>query len=78
MIYYLQIFLKINVSKFKNAIGEDLKNKYLNCSVITISTEGRYLAVNGIFLALAWSNIIEIVVIDSFKPKNEVDIKKLK
>ena len=55
----------MNVSKFKNAIGEDLKKKYLNCSVTTVSTEGRYLAVNGNFLALAWSNMGEIVVIDS-------------
>ena len=55
----------MNASKFKNAIGEDLKKKYSNCSVTTVSTEGRYLAVNGNFLALAWSNMGEIVVIDS-------------
>ena len=55
----------MNVSKFKNAIGEDLKKQYLNCSVTTVSTEGRYLAVNGNFLAMAWSNLGEIVVVDS-------------
>ena len=55
----------MNVSKFKNACGEDLKKQYLNCSVTTVSTEGRYLAVNGNFLAMAWSNLGEIVVVDS-------------
>ena len=55
----------MNVSKFKNAMGADKKEKYLNCSVTTISTEGRYIAVNGNFLAMAWSNMGEIVVVDS-------------
>ena len=55
----------MNVSKFKNACGEDKKQKYLNCAVTTVSTEGRYLAVNGNFLAMSWSNMGEIVVVDS-------------
>ena len=55
----------MNVSKFKNACGEDKKEKYLNCSVTTVSTEGRYIAVNGNFLAMSWSNSGEIVVVDS-------------
>ena len=55
----------MNVSKFKNACGEDKKEKYLNCSVTTVSTEGRYIAVNGNFLAMSWSNTGEIVVVDS-------------
>ena len=55
----------MNASKFKNACGEDIKQKYLNCSVTTVSTEGRLIAVNGNFLAMSWSNAGEIVVVDS-------------
>ena len=55
----------MNASKFKNALGEEKKQKYLNCSVTTVSTEGRYIAVNGNFLAMSWSNQGEIVVVDS-------------
>ena len=55
----------MNASKFKNALGEEKKQKYLNCSVTNVSTEGRYIAVNGNFLAMSWSNQGEIVVVDS-------------
>ena len=55
----------MNASKFKNACGEDIKGKYMNCQVTNVSTEGRYLAVNGNFLAMSWSNMGEIVVVDS-------------
>ena len=55
----------MSASKFKNALGEEKKQKYLNCSVTTVSTEGRYMAVNGNFLAMSWSNAGEIVVVDS-------------
>ena len=55
----------MNASKFKNALGEEKKQKYLNCSVTSVSTEGRYIAVNGNFLAMSWSNQGEIVVVDS-------------
>ena len=55
-------------SKFKNAIGADKKEKFTNCSVTTVSTEGRYLAVNGNFLAMSWSNMGEVVVVDSTTP----------
>jgi len=55
-------------SKFKNAIGADKKEKYTNCSVTTVSTEGRYIAVNGNFLAMSWSNMGEVVVVDSTTP----------
>ena len=55
----------MNPSKFKNALGEVKKETYLKCLVTTVSTEGRYLAVNGNFLALSWSNQGEIVVVDS-------------
>lgn len=55
----------MNPSKFKNALGEVKKETYLKCLVTNVSTEGRYLAVNGNFLALSWSNQGEIVVVDS-------------
>ena len=55
----------MNPSKFKNALGEVKKEKFLNCNVTTVSTEGRYIAVNGNFLAMSWSNMGEIVVVDS-------------
>ncbi len=55
-------------SKWKNALGEDQKEKFLNCAISSVSTEGRLLAVNNNFLAMAWNNIGEIVVVDSSKP----------
>ena len=55
-------------SKFKNAMGEDKKEKFTNCSVSTVSTEGRLISVNSNFLAMAWSNMGEIVVVDSSAP----------
>ena len=55
----------MNASKFKNALGEIKKEHFTNCNVTTVSTEGRYLAVNGNFLAMSWSNQGEIVVVDS-------------
>ena len=55
----------MNTSKFKNALGEIKKEHFTNCNATTVSTEGRYLAVNGNFLALSWSNQGEIVVVDS-------------
>ena len=57
-------------SKFKNAIGEDKRDKFTSCSVSTVSTEGRLIAVNSNFLAMAWSNMGEIVVVDSSQPFN--------
>jgi len=58
----------MSASKFKNAIGADKKEKFTNCSVTTVSTEGRLIAVNGNFLAMSWSNIGEVVVVDSATP----------
>ena len=55
-------------SKWKNALGEDQKETFIHCAVTTVSTEGRYIAVNGNFLAMAWNNQGEIVVVDSLKP----------
>ena len=55
-------------SKFKNALGEDKKEKFTSCSVSSVSTEGRLIAVNSNFLAMAWSNMGEVVVVDSSKP----------
>jgi hypothetical protein len=55
-------------SKFRNAIGADKKEKFTNCSVTTVSTEGRLIAVNGKFLAMSWSNAGEVVVVDSSSP----------
>lgn len=55
----------MNASKFKNACGEDIKGKYTNFQVTNVSTEGRYIAANGNFLAMSWSNMGEIVVVDS-------------
>ena len=55
-------------SKFKNAIGSDKKEKFVDCSVSTVSTEGRLIAVNGNFLAMSWSNMGEVVVVDSANP----------
>lgn len=55
-------------SKWKNALGEDKKETFIHCAVTTVSTEGRYIAVNGNFLAMAWNNQGEIVVVDSLKP----------
>ena len=57
-------------SKFKNAIGQDRKEKFTSCSVSTVSTEGRLISVNSNFLAMAWNNIGEIVVVDSSTPFN--------
>ena len=36
----------MSASKFKNALGSDKKEKFTNCSVTTVSTEGRLIAVN--------------------------------
>ena len=55
-------------SKFKNAIGQDQKEIFTDCNVSTASTEGRLIAINSSFLAMAWSNLGEIVVVDSSKP----------
>ena len=52
-------------SKFKNALGFERKEKFSNCLVSTASTEGRLIAVNCNFLAMSWSNLGEIVVVDS-------------
>ena len=52
-------------SKFKNALGFEKKEKFTNCQVSTASTEGRLIAVNMNFLAMSWSNLGEIIVIDS-------------
>ena len=57
-------------SKFKNAMGEDKREKFTSCSVSTVSTEGRLISVNSNFLAMAWSNMGEIVVVDSSQPFN--------
>ena len=58
----------MSTSKFKNAIGQDRKEKFTDCSVSSVSTEGRLMAVNGNFLAMAWSNMGEVVVVDSHTP----------
>ncbi len=58
----------MSTSKFKNAIGADKKEKFTNCSVSTVSTEGRLMAVNSNFLAMAWNNMGEVVVVDSATP----------
>ena len=58
----------MSASKFKNALGQEKKEKFTNCAVTTVSTEGRILAVNGNFLAMAWNNEGEIVVVDSSTP----------
>ena len=55
-------------SKFKNAIGQDQKEIFTDCNVSTASTEGRLIAINCNFLAMAWSNMGEIVIVDSSKP----------
>ena len=55
-------------SKFKNALGFEKKEQFIKCSVSTVSTEGRLIAVNSNFLAMSWSNVGEIVVVDSSKP----------
>ena len=52
-------------SKFKNALGFEKKEKFTNCLVSTVSTEGRLIAVNMNFLAMSWNNLGEIVVVDS-------------
>ena len=57
-------------SKFKNALGDEKKEKFTNCSVSSVSTEGRLIAVNCNFLAMSWSNVGEIVVVDSCTPKS--------
>ena len=66
-------------SKFKNALGFERKEKFTNCLVSTASTEGRLIAVNCNFLAMSWSNLGEIVVVDSSNlvsvPPNQPRIK---
>ena len=57
----------MNPSKFKNVLAEEKKEKYLNCLLTTVSTEGRYLAVNDHFLAMSWQKMGEIVIADSSK-----------
>ena len=57
----------MNPSKFINVVGEEQKEKYLNCSLTSVSTEGRYLAVNEHFLAMSWEKMGEIVIVDSSK-----------
>ena len=57
-------------SKFKNAMGEDKRDKFTSCLVSTVSTEGRLISVNSNFLAMAWSNMGEVVVVDSSQPFN--------
>ena len=56
--------------KEKNAMGEDKRDKFTSCSVSTVSTEGRLISVNSNFLSMAWSNMGEIVVVDSSQPFN--------
>ncbi len=56
------------MSKFKNAADSVKKEKFTSCSVTTVSTEGRIIAVNGNFLAMAWNIEGEIVVVDSLTP----------
>ena len=58
----------MSTTKFKNALGADKKEKFMNCSVSTVSTEGRLIAVNSNFLAMSWSNMGEVVVVDSANP----------
>ena len=58
----------MSTSKFKNALGTDSKQKFTDCSVSTVSTEGRLIAVNSDSLAMAWSNVGEIVVVDASTP----------
>ena len=66
-------------SKFKNAMGEDKKEKFTSCSVSTVSTEGRLISINSNFLAMAWSNMGEVVVVDSSNPFNvKADQPRLK
>ena len=55
-------------SKFKNALGYEKKEKFTNCLVSSVSTEGRLIAVNCNFLAMSWNNLGEIVVVDSSNP----------
>ena len=57
-------------SKFKNAMGEDKRDVFTSCSVSTVSTEGRLISVNSNFLAMAWSNMGEVVAVDSSQPFN--------
>ena len=56
------------MSKFKNVLGSDKKEKFTDCTVSTVSTEGRLIAVNGNFLAMSWNMMGEIVVVDSSTP----------
>ena len=58
----------MTTTSFKNVLGADKKEVFTNCAVSTVSTEGRLIAVNGNFLAMAWNNKGEIVVVDSSKP----------
>ena len=58
----------MSASKFKNVLGEDLKGKFTDCTVSTVSTEGRLIAVNANFLAMSWNNLGEVVVVDSSTP----------
>jgi len=60
----------MSTSKFKNAIGEDKKEKFTHCNLSQISTDGRLIAINSSFLAMSWSNEGEIVVLDSNTPSS--------
>ena len=56
-------------SRFKNVIGDTLKNTWNNFDLCTANSEGRMVAVNNKFLAASW-NVLNggIAVIDSNAP----------
>ena len=67
-----------------NIEGKNKKGEFTNCLISEEPTEGRLIAVNKKYLAMAWrndnnNNEGEIVIVDSSNPTNiKIDLPKLK
>ena len=66
-----------------NIEGKNKKGEFTNCFISEEQTEGRLIAVNNKYLAMAWkkdkNNNEGIVIVDSSKPTNiKSDLPKLK
>ena len=58
----------MNAYLFKNLVCTEKENKFTNCNLSSISSDGRLIAVNDKFLAMSHKNKGEIVVVDSSNP----------
>ena len=58
----------MNTQLFKSIVCTEKKDKFTNCNLSSISSDGRLIAVNDKFLAMSHKNKGEIVVVDSSNP----------